>query len=280
MFSPRPLSTTEDKSMSDPNNFVPPPPPALPVSETSDAAAMTTGQTLTGIFFEPGRVFESLRERPRFLAAAIISTIALLAFTTLFLVRVGYERMITEEIESSPRAEQMTPDQKEQAIRIQTSPVVKAIRYCAPILVVAIIIAAGAALYLLGSMLMGRQLRYKQAVAVWTYSAMPPIVVSMILNIVLLFLKSPDDYDIVRASRRGLVQANLGLLIDMKAAPVLGTFLSSIDLFAFYGLFLAALGLKKVGKMSSGAAWGIVLTIWIIGVIVRCAFAGITGGAM
>ena len=268
--------------MSDPNNndFVPPPPPSVPVSETTDAAAMSTGQTLTGIFFEPGRVFESLRERPRFLAAAIISTIALLAFTTLFLQRVGYERMITEEIESSPRAEQMTPEQKEQNLRIQTSPVVKAIRYCAPILVVAIIIAAGAALYLLGSMLMGRQLRYKQAVAVWTYSAMPPIVVSMILNIVLLFLKSPDDYDIVRASRRGLVQANLGLLTDLKASPVLGTLLSSFDLFAFYGLFLAALGLKKVGKMSSGTAWGIVLTIWIVGMIVRVAFAGIMGNAM
>jgi hypothetical protein len=267
--------------MSDPNSndFVPPPPPQ-PVSDTTGAATMSTGQTLTGIFFEPGRVFESLRERPRFLAAAILSTIALLAFTTVFYQRVGYERTINEEIESSPRAEQMTPEQKEQAIRIQTSPVVKAIRYCAPILVVALIIAAGAGLYLLGSMLMGRQLRYKQAVAVWTYSSMPPLVVSMILNIVLLFLKSPDDFDIVRASRRGLVQANLGILADLKASPVLGTFLSSIDVFAFFGLFLAALGLKKVGKMSSGAAWGIVLTIWIIGVIMRCAFAGITGGAM
>jgi len=268
--------------MSDPNSndFVPPPPPPQPPSEATDGAAMSTPQTLAGIFFEPSRVFESLRERPRFLAAAIISTIALLAFTTLFLQRVGYERMVNEEINSSPRAEQMTPEQKEQALRIQTSPVVKAIRYFAPILVVAIIIAAGAALYLLGSMLMGRQLRYKQSLAVWTYSGMPPIVVSMLLNIVLLFLKSPDDYDIVHASRRGLVQANLGILMDAKAAPVMGTLLSSIDLFAFYGLFLAALGLKKVGKMSSGAAWGIVLTIWIIGVIVRCAFAGITGGAM
>jgi hypothetical protein len=282
MFSPRPLSTTEDKQMSDPNSndFVPPPPPSQPVSETTDAATMSTGQTLTGIFFEPGRVFEALRERPRFLAAAIISTIALLAFTTVFYQRVGYERVINEEIESSPRAEQMTPEQKEQAIRIQTSPVVKAIRYCAPILIVALIIAAGAGLYLLGSMLMGRQLRYKQALAVWTYSSMPPLVVSMILNIVLLFLKSPDDYDIVRASRRGLVQANLGILADLKASPVLGTFLSSLDVFAFFGLFLAALGLKKVGKMSSGTAWGIVLTIWIIGVIVRSALAGITGGAM
>jgi len=282
MLSPRPLTTTEDKQMSDPNSndFVPPPAPPVPVSETSDAAATTTGQTLTGIFFEPGRVFESLRERPRFLAAAIISIIAFLVFTTLFYQRVGYDRLITEEIESSPRAEQMTPEQKEQAIRIQTSPVVKAIRYGAPIIVIAIIIAAGAALYLLGSMLMGRQLRYKQALSVWTYSSMPPLVVSMLLNIVLLFIKSTEDYDIVRASRRGLVQANLGLLIDLKAAPVLGTFLSSIDLFAFYGLFLGALGLKKVGKMSSGTAWGIVLTIWIIGVIMRCAFAGITGGAM
>ncbi len=268
--------------MSDPNSndFVPPPPPSSPGSETTDAAVMSTGQTLTSIFFEPSRVFESLRARPRFLAAALISTIALLAFTAVFYQRVGFERTVTEEIESSPRAEQMTPEQKEQAIRIQTSPVVKAIRYCAPILVVALIIAAGAGLYLLGSMLMGRQLRYKQALAVWTYSSMPPLVVSMILNIVLLFLKSPDDYDIVRASRRGLVQANLGLLIDLKAAPVLGTLLSSFDLFAFYGLFLAALGLKKIGKMSSGTAWGIVLTIWIVGMIMRTAFAGIMGSAM
>ena len=174
----------------------------------------------------------------------------------------------------------MTPEQKEQAIRMQTGPVVKAIYYASPIIVVALIIAAGGGLYLLGSMLMGRKLGYKQALAVWAYSSMPPIVISMLLNIVLLFIKSTDDYDIVRASRRGLVQANLGLLIDPKASPVVGTFLSSIDVFAFYGLFLAALGLRKVGKMSAGAAWGIVLTIWIIGVIIRCAFAGITGGAM
>ncbi|MFN2499291.1 MAG: YIP1 family protein [Pyrinomonadaceae bacterium] len=267
--------------MSDPNNqdFVPQPPPP-PVTEATDAATMSTGQTLTGIFFEPTRVFESLRQRPRFLAAAIVCTIALLAFTTLFFQRVGYERMITEAIESSPRAEQMTPEQKEQAIRMQTGPVVKAIYYASPIIVIALIVSAGAGLYLLGSMLMGRKLSYKQGLAVWAYSSMPPIVVSMLLNIVLLFLKSPDDYDIIQASRRGLVKANLGVLVDPKASPALGTLLSSIDLFAFYGLFLAALGLKKVGKMSSGAAWGIVLTIWIIGVIVRSAFAGITGGMM
>jgi hypothetical protein len=258
--------------MSDPNtnDYVPPPPPTAGTTPVVPEETMSTGQTLTGMFFEPGRVFTALRDRPRFLAAAIVCTIALMAFTVLFFQRVGFERVVTESIDASPRAANMTPEQKEQAIRMQSGPV----------FFVALIIAAGAGLYLLGSMLMGRTLGYKQALSVWTYSSMPPIVVSMLLNIILLFLKSPDDFDVVRASRRGLVQANLGLLVDMKASPVLGTLLGSFDVFAFYGLFLAALGLRKVGKMSSGSAWGIVLTIWIVGLIVRMSLAGMMGNAM
>jgi hypothetical protein len=267
--------------MSDPNSeFQAPPPPPLPAAETPSGPVMSTGQTLTGIFFEPGRVFESLRDRPRFLAAGIVIIVAVLAFNILFFQRVGFERLVTEAIESSPRAEQMTPEQKEQAIRIQTSPVVKAIYYVLPILIIAIILAAGGGLYLLGSTLMGKKVSYKQAVAVWAYSSMPPLVIAMALNIVLLFIKSPDDYDIVHAQRRGLVQVNLGLLVNPKTSPALATLLSSFDLFAFYGLFLAALGLKKVGKMSSSTAWTIVLTIWVIGTIVRVAFAAIFGSAM
>jgi len=268
--------------MSDPNtnDYVPPPPPTAGTAAVVPEETMSTSQTLTGIFFEPGRVFTALRDRPRFLAAAIVCTIALMAFTVLFFQRVGFERVVTESIDASPRAANMTPEQKEQAIRMQSGPVFKVIFTIVPVFFVALIIAAGAGLYLLGSMLMGRKLGYKQALSVWTYSSMPPIVVSMLLNIILLFLKSPDDFDVVRASRRGLVQANLGLLVDMKASPVIGTLLGSIDVFAFYGLFLAALGLRKVGKMSSGSAWGIVLTIWIVGLIVRMALAGMMGNAM
>jgi hypothetical protein len=263
--------------MSDP--VIPPPPP--PFNPQPDPPKeMSVGETLTGIFFEPGRVFESFRERPRFLVAAIVSTIAIFAFTTIFFQKVGFERLITEAVESSPRADQMTAEQKEQSIRIQTGPVVKAIYYASPLIAVAIIIAGGAALYLLGSMLIGKKLGYKQSLAVWTYSGMPPIIIAMLLNIVLLFIKSPDDYDIVRASRRGLVQANLGVLVDLKASPVLGSLLSSFDLIQFYGLFLAAVGLRKVAKMSSGSAWTIVLAIWSLGVIIRLALAAITGGGM
>lgn len=267
------MSSTENPGLQ------PPPTPQAPRAEAA-TNSMTTGETLTSIFFEPGSTFEALRERPRFLIAAIIMTVALLAFTVTFFQRVGFERLITEGLESSPQAEQMTPEQKEQAIRVQSNPVVQAIYYLSPIFVVAVLISAGAGLYLLGTMLLAKTISYKQALAVWTYSSMPPVVLTMLLNILLLFLKSPDDYDIVHASRRGLVQANLGLFTDPKASPMLTTLLSSFDLFAFYGLFLAAVGLRKMVKMPSSTAWAIVLTIWVLGVVFRVSMAAIFGGAM
>jgi hypothetical protein len=173
----------------------------------------------------------------------------------------------------------MPADQKERVIEMQTGTVFKAINYASPLLGVAIFIAAGGALYLLGTMVMARSISYKQALSVWTYSSFAPTVISMILNVVLVFIKSPDDIDPIQA-RRGLVRANLGLLVDQTAHPVLGTALNSIDLLSFYGLFLAALGLRKVARLSSGSAWTIVLIIWLIGVIFRLVFSTFTGGAM
>jgi hypothetical protein len=254
------------------------PPPFNP--QPDPPKELSVGETLTGIFFEPGKVFESMRTRPRFLVATVLGIVFFMAFTFIFFQKVGYERVVREAVENGPRSEQMSPEQKEAAIRMQSGPVFRVIAFGATPIVFGIIFAAGAGLYLLGCMLMGKQVGYKQALAVWAYSSLPPIVLGMIVNIILVFLKSPDDYDIVAASRRGLVKANLSFLTDPKTAPILYTLLGSFDVFAFYGLFLAALGLRKVGKMSSGSAWGVVLGIWILGIMFRMALAGLFGQGM
>jgi hypothetical protein len=263
--------------MSEPNIDLPAPaPPSAPPA----GPPVSTVETITGIFFEPGRILQALRDRPRFLTATIVGILFFMAFQITFVQKVGYERLVREAVENGPRAEQMSPEQKEAAIRVQSGPIVRAISIVSVPLVFAIILAAGAALYLLGSMLMAKQVSYKQALAVWAYSSLPPIVLSTVVNLILVFIKSPDDYDIVSAQRRGLVKANLSFLSDAKAAPILYTFLGSLDVFAFYGMFLAALGLRKVGKMSSGSAWGIVLGIWIFGLVIRIAMAGLFGQGM
>ncbi|HEY6187498.1 MAG TPA: YIP1 family protein [Pyrinomonadaceae bacterium] len=241
-----------------------------------DGPKMSTVETLTGIFFEPGRTFDSLRAHPRFIAAALITTVLTCLFTFAFFQRAGYENVMRAAIENSPRADQMTPEQKERALSFYQNPFLKAINYISPLIGVASIYATGAALYLLGVMLMGRSITYLQALSVWAYSSFAPNLLTILVSLILLFLKSQEELSTMQPGR-SLARANLGILVDPKATPVLGALLGSFDVFIFYGLFLAALGLRKVARLSSGAAWGIVLGLWLIGIIIKVALAAITG---
>ncbi|HKS28851.1 MAG TPA: Yip1 family protein [Pyrinomonadaceae bacterium] len=257
----------------------PPPPPFPPQSEKLDGPQLSTAETLTGIFFDPARVFESFRPRPRFLVAAIIITLLTVLFSVAFFQRVGYENIMRSAIENNPRADQMTEEQKDKMMDMYRNPIVKAFTYVSPIFGMAVFLAAGAGIYLLGVMAMGKSTTYSRTLSVWTYSSFPPFVLSMLANFVLLMLKSPEDMDMAQMGR-GLVHANLSFLVDSKASPVLATLLAAFDVFKFYGLFLASLGLQKVAKLKSGAAWTIVLAIWLIGTVIAIAWSLITGNPM
>lgn len=245
----------------------------------SDAAgpSMSTPETLSGIFFEPGATFDALRARPRFLVAGLILLALGMLVAVLILQKVNYEEVVRRAIENNPRTEQMTAEQKEQAIRMQTGPVGKAIAYCAPPVFGVVMIAGGAALYLLGALLLGGRLSYKQALSVWVYASFPPAVLSTLLSVVLLFLKSADDLDFNRPGA-GLLVTNLGALVGAGGSPVLRAALSWFDLFTFYGMYLAALGLRKLGKLSSGAAWTIVIVLWLLAVLFAVSRAALFGG--
>jgi hypothetical protein len=237
---------------------------------------MSTPETLTGIFFEPGRTYESLRQRPRFLVAGIILIVVSLFVTVLVMQKVNFSEFITRQIMTGPRSEQMTDDQKEKAVAFWTGPIGKVVVYVIPIVFAVIVFAAGAAIYLLGAMLMGGKTSYKQALSVWIYSSFPPAILQSVIAVVVLFLKSPEDIDLNK-SGGGLVVTNLGALFN-PASPALRAALSWFDLFTFYGMFLAALGLRKVGKISSGAAWTIVIALWLIGMLLGVGRAALFGG--
>jgi hypothetical protein len=248
----------------------------------SDAPTMSTPETLANIFFEPGRTFEALRARPRFLLAALVCIASFMAFYVAYMQRVGYDAVIDSESEVARKAD---PNVNEEALaanaRIQKGAIVKQIRMWSPILVLVIVFAAGAGLYLLGASLMGGSLSYKQALAVWVYSSLPQIVLMTVLNFLLLFLKPPDGAEeIVHGMQRGLVRATPGALVDGSAHPVLATALNSLDLLVFYGLFLAAIGLHKVAKLKSSSAWTIVLVLWGIKVAATLVVSAVTGRAV
>lgn len=232
------------------------------------APQVSTASTLTDIFFEPSKAFEALRERPRFLVAGLIVFLLTCLVTLVLHVRVDMGQVMRDRMERSPNAAQQTEAQKEMGARV--AKIVGAVGV--PVAVIAMI-AGGAALYLLGGLAFGGTLNYKKALAVWTYSWVPPAVLGTIIGIAVLLLKNPEEVD-----PEHMMVTNPGAFMSEGSSAVLVALLSQFDILRFYGMFLAALGLRKVGKLSSGGSWAIVLGLWLIGAILRVGSAAIFGG--
>jgi hypothetical protein len=229
---------------------------------------MSTPQTLSGIFFEPSRTFEALRTRPRFLVAGLILLLLTIGVTALVFQRIDMGEYIRQKMEQNPRNANQTEEQKEMGVKIGKIAGAVGIPISVPIT-----IAAGAALYLLGVMAFGGSIGYKRSLAVWTYSSFPPAILGTIIAVLVLFLKAADTVD-----PEHLLVTNPGAFMGTGSSPVVVSVLSQFDVLRFYGLFLAAIGLRKVAKISSGSAWGIVIGFFLIRAILGISAAAIFGG--
>lgn len=241
--------------------------PPSTLAPTSTAPEMSTAETITGVFFEPSRTFEALRARPRFLVVGLILLVLAIVVTMVLYARVDMGQFIRDRIERSPNAAQVTEQQKDMQVKVGKTFGMVLIPLSVPIA-----IAAGAALYLLLVMAFGGSISYKQSLAVWVYSWLPPSILGALIALLVLFLKAPDTIVPER-----MVATNPGALFGEESSRVLVAFLSQFDILRFYGLFLAALGLRKVAKISSGQAWGVVLTLWFLGLLIAVGSAALFG---
>jgi hypothetical protein len=182
--------------------------------------------------------------------------------------RIDMDQYIRDKMEKSSRNASQTPEQKEMGVKFGKIAGAVGIPVSVPIS-----IAVGGAFYLLGVMAFGGSITYKKSVCVWVYSSLPPAVLGSIVAVLVLFLKAADQID-----PEHLLITNPGAFMGPDSSPVVVAVLSQFDLLRFYGLFLAALGLKKLANLSSGSAWGVVLGFYLIRALLAICSAAIFGG--
>jgi hypothetical protein len=251
----------------------PPPPENITVEQPQ----MSEVATLGNIFFEPGRTFEDLRRKPRFILATVIVSLLISAYGFALYYKVGdaaVRQFIVEQVDRSPQAAQMDSAAKASSVDMQMK--FSSIgRYVAPILF-AIIMIIGGALYWAAGKAFGGAGGFLHGWSVFVYSSLPPTVVSMVANFIVLIFKSPNDIDLA-TSQRGVIHANPAVFMNGKAAPVLATLVGTLDLFMIWGWVLAAIGLRITNKISSTSAWAIVIIFALIGIFFRVIGAYFSG---
>ncbi len=244
---------------------------------SSPSPEMSEIGTVTNIFFEPGRTFEDLRRKPRWIVGTIIIALFVTAYAFGVSYKVGEKGMrtfIAEQLDKNPATQGLSGEDKTKAIDTQLT-IQTYIRYAVPVFVV-IGLFIGGLLYFLGTKAFGGNGGFMHSLSVWVYSSIPVTVVSLIGSFIVLAIKSADEIDLA-ASQRGLVHANPSMLVDGKAHPIVATLLGTVDLFMIWGWILAAIGLRITSRLSSSSSWGVVIIIAIIGLLFRLVGAIFSG---
>jgi hypothetical protein len=256
-------------------SFIPPtaPPEGAPVT--------TEGERLTGIFFEPSRVFQSLRARPHWLVPVVIMAVLAFAYTTAFTFRLTPERIVSFTLDKVAErgfipADRVAEAKAQQIEQAKSKPRIALGIF--PTFVLAFLgMAFLGALYMLGVLLFGGRLGYWQALSVAVYAFFPAAVINRVLSLVLLYVKDPDDIHPI-LGQNGLVQDNLGVLVKAADHPVIFTLLSAFGVLSFYHLWLTATGLRNAGeRVSVSAAWSVALIIWGLGLLLGAGFSALFG---
>jgi hypothetical protein len=245
-------------------------PETLSASEP-EPKGMGEASRLTGVFFEPTKTFEDIAARPSFVVPLILIMLFSIAYVTLVGQHIGWERTIRHQFEISPRAQQMPPEQREQAIAMQVKfASVGAYVFIVVGLPIAYAIWSGVLLGIVKG-IMSAPVKFKQVFAAVVYGSLPSVLFT-ILAIAVMFMKNPDDFNM-----QNPLVFNPGAFLDpANGSKFVYSLASSLDLFMIWTLFLVGIGLKAAGgkRFSTGSAMTAVFLPWAIWILAKAALLG------
>src|SRR5882672_5942475 len=170
-------------------------PETIDAGEPLQPSSMSEVSRIFGVFFEPSKTFADIAARPRWVVPLLLVMVTSIAFMAVFSQKVGWERMMRQQMESSSRTANMPAEQKEQLIQTQA-------RF-APIfgygfaligLPLYYMITAGALTGIVSG-IMSAGVKFKQVFAIMAYAGLTGLV-SALLSILVMFLKKPEDFDL------------------------------------------------------------------------------------
>ena len=234
-------------------------------------ASIGTFGRLTGALFNPKPTFADIARRPTWVAPVVLFCLLNVAVTAIFTQRVGWRSFMEKRFENNSNFQQLPQDQREQRLNqaAKTAPIFGYLFGVVGTPVVILLVAG----ILLGAfnLLAGASLNFKTALGIVSYAYMPGVLGGL-LGILILFLKDPSTIDL-----ENLVASNFAALLTSDVSKWLTALAKSFDVFAFWILFLLAIGFSAANpkKITMGKALGVVIGLWLVFVIVRVGLAAI-----
>jgi hypothetical protein len=217
----------------------------------------TDGRVIARTLAAPALGLASAVERRRSLAALVLATLAALAFAAAAVPRIDYERAAAAELARDPKAAEMTPHAREEALA--TARKVGEIAGYAGALAGPVLHALGAAVALfLAFRVAGTRPAFRETFAVAAHGLLP-IWLARLLAIPAALARAP-----IPAEQAGsLLPSGPAALLPHGAPPALAGALGALDLFALWAVALIATGMARASGASRRRAAVVTVVLYL-----------------
>jgi hypothetical protein len=246
-------------------------PPPVP-AETPQPEISPLGR-IFGVLFSPGATFADIARAPRWIAPILVLTVLSLCVSFALMRRVDWPTFLEKKMSQSSRWEQLSDAQKKQQLEMAEKIVPYqsyAIGLLAPVVAALIIGGVYCGAF---NLFLSARVKFKTAFAITAHALMIGIVSSPLILIVSL-LKRPGEVD-----PEHLLASNIGEFLSSDTPKWLLKIADSLDIFSFWLMALLAIGFAAANpkKISKGGAFGVVLGVWAVWVLVKVCWAAIFG---
>jgi len=217
---------------------------------------------LLRVLFSPGAVFEEQREKPTVWIPWLVVSVLMVGMTLLNFPFTRIAMRMAAEAQGRP-----LPASAE-SIAMFSGIVVTPV-----VMLIAIAVSAGIMYLVL--IAAGGEVRYKGLMCVATFTSILGFL-QLLLMVVVLKLRGPEAIQTVSD-----LQVSFGLDLLLPQDSTLPRFveglLRGVSPFSIWSLVIAAIGVQKVEKQSSGAAWSAAVVSALVMLVVGAVFAGFGG---
>jgi len=228
-------------------------------------------ERVIGVFTRPKETFADIGARPSWVVPLVIVLVVQLVFMVLVGQHIGWEKVVTQQMEKSSQTQNMSQEQKDQAIQMGTK-FAAGMSYGGVLIGVPIVLALMAGVLMLTMSMVGGKFNFKQSFAIVTHASLIGVIAG-ILGMIVMFLKAPEDFDI-----QNPLAFNLGAFMPDGTPKALVSLASSIDLFSLWTIWLLAVGYSAAsGKLKFSKALIAVILPWAVYVLCKTGWVAIRG---
>jgi hypothetical protein len=212
-------------------------------------------------FVAPSKTCIDLRRSASWWLPAVLIIFFTVIAVYVPLKKVGVEEMRDAMLKSMPKVQDMVDNSPpEQAAKIRKSfeDRFRSNLYTVPITLLVAGFLVGILFMATANFAFGGKSTYWQMVAVFWYSQLPLIISAIIVIILLMAGVGTETFNAMNP-----IGTNPGFYMT-DSSPVLVAILTAIDAFSIWVFALQVIGISKVAKISTGAAFGTGAIWWVI----------------